>query len=153
MAFSLPSHTPTKIPWKHGPPQISYVLRSHHSLNWRGRSYPRQITHHLPRGCCGTLVFQTPAVMYLLLATAQRKVPSQLLGFPSGARYGRRFSVLHQKRNRNAPQFLPKVLTTEGLSSGSIRQTSHSSGYQGLAHGAFAQSSCQRAAQNSAGAL
>jgi hypothetical protein len=59
--------------------------------------------------------------MHLLMAIAQRKVPAQLLGFPSEARYGRRFYVLFSKRKRNAPQFLPEVPATEGLGSRSIR--------------------------------
>jgi hypothetical protein len=94
MAFPLPSRTPPKISWKYRPPQISYVLRSCHSLSQRGRSHPRQILHHLSRGRCSKLVLQAPARMHSFLATTQRKVPTQFPGFPSGARYRRRFFVL-----------------------------------------------------------
>jgi hypothetical protein len=60
-----------------------------------------------------------PRYIYIL-ATTQRKVPAQFLGFPSGAQYGRRFSILYSKRKRNACQFLPVVPATEGLGSESI---------------------------------
>jgi hypothetical protein len=85
MAFPLPSHTTAKIPWKHRPPQIPHVLQSHYSLSRTGQSHPHQISNHLSRGCCTKLVLQTPAGMYLLLATTQRKVPAQLPRFPSKA--------------------------------------------------------------------
>jgi hypothetical protein len=50
------------------------------------------------------------------LAIAEREVPTQLSRVPSGAQLIRRFSVMHSKRERNTPQFLPKVFTDEGPS-------------------------------------
>jgi hypothetical protein len=51
--------------------------------------------------------------MHLFLATTKREVFAQLPGVPSGARYGRRCSILCSKGERNASQFLPKVLAAE----------------------------------------
>jgi hypothetical protein len=51
--------------------------------------------------------------MHLLLTMAQRKVPAQFLGLPSGARHRRRFSILHSARKRNSAQFLSKVPAAE----------------------------------------
>jgi hypothetical protein len=51
--------------------------------------------------------------MHLLLTMAQRKVPAQFLGLPSGARHRRRFSILHSARKRNTAQFLSKVPAAE----------------------------------------
>jgi hypothetical protein len=60
-------------------------------------------------------------MMHLLLATAERKVPAQLSRVPSGAGLRGRFSVVHSKKERNTPQFLPKVFTDEGSSPRGIR--------------------------------
>jgi hypothetical protein len=59
--------------------------------------------------------------MHLLLAIAEREVPTRLLRVPSGARLRGRFSIMHSKRERNTPQFLPKVFTDEGSSPGGVR--------------------------------
>jgi hypothetical protein len=94
-----------------------------------------------------------PPRVHLLLATTQRKVPTQFLGVRSGARYGRRFSILRSARKRNTPQFLPKVFTAESLVSRGIKRPSHHLGHQSFAGGALAQPPRQKAVENSAGAL
>jgi hypothetical protein len=91
--------------------------------------------------------------VHLLLATSQKKVPTQFPGVPSRARYRRRFPVLRSARKRNTPQNLPEVFTAEIPGSGGIRQPSHHSGQQSFTGGAVAQPPHQRAAQNSATAL
>jgi hypothetical protein len=85
MAYTLLSHTSTQIPRECRPPQIPYVLQRRHSLSGGRRSYPHQISYHLPRGRGGKLVLQASARMHLLLAAVKRKVHAQLLGVPSGA--------------------------------------------------------------------
>jgi hypothetical protein len=59
--------------------------------------------------------------MHLLLAIAEREVPTKLSRVPSGAQLRGRFSVMHLKRERNTPQFLSNVFTNEGSSPGGIR--------------------------------
>jgi hypothetical protein len=59
--------------------------------------------------------------MNLLLATAEREVLAQLLRVPSGSQLRGRFFVMHSVRERNTPQFLPKVFTDEGTSLGGVR--------------------------------
>jgi hypothetical protein len=53
--------------------------------------------------------------MHLLLATAERQVPTQLSRVPGRTRLKGRFSIMHSER-KNTPQFLPKVLIDEGSS-------------------------------------
>jgi hypothetical protein len=57
----------------------------------------------------------------LLLATVEIEVLAPLPRVPSRARLRRRFSVVHLKRERNTPQFLPKVFTDEDPSPRGIR--------------------------------
>jgi hypothetical protein len=120
MAPALPIHSPTQVSQKCWPLQISHILRSRHSLSRGRRSHPRQISNHFLRGCYHKLVFQAPARLHLLLATTERELHAQLSRVPNGARLRRRFSVVHSKRERNTPQFLPKVFIDEGPSLGGI---------------------------------
>jgi hypothetical protein len=85
MAPALQSSTATKVSQQYRPPQVFHMLRNRHSLSWRRRSHPREIPYHLPRGCNHKLVFQTPATMYLFLATPKRQDSPQLLRVTSGA--------------------------------------------------------------------
>jgi hypothetical protein len=60
--------------------------------------------------------------MYLLLATNEREVPTQLSRVPSGARHGGRFLLVFSEGEGegDTPQFLPEVFVVEGSSSGGI---------------------------------
>jgi hypothetical protein len=74
--------------------------------------------------------------MHPFLVATNKKFLLNFQGIQAELNTEEDFFFLRSKRKRNAPQFLPEVFTAEGSGSGSIRRSSHRSGYQSLAGGA-----------------